>query len=55
MAAHPEYADDVPAQKQIFLYWIVLGHALRNLWKNSRKCPPFLRQNNWCIEIDFSW
>jgi amidophosphoribosyltransferase len=35
MAAHPEYADDVAAQKSTYsIYWgIVLGHVVTELWK----------------------
>ena len=46
MAAHPEYADDVAAQKANIPY---LGHVRYGTFgKNSiESVHPFLRQNNW--------
>jgi amidophosphoribosyltransferase len=51
MAAHPEYADDVPAQKANIPYIgeLFLGHVRYGTFgKNSiESVHPFLRQNNW--------
>lgn len=51
MAAHPEYADDVPLQKQKIPYLgeLFLGHVRYGTFgKNSiESVHPFLRQNNW--------
>ncbi len=51
MAAHPEYADDVAAQKANIPYIgeLFLGHVRYGTFgKNSiESVHPFLRQNNW--------
>ena len=51
MAAHPEYADDVRAQKANIPYLgeLFLGHVRYGTFgKNSiESVHPFLRQNNW--------
>jgi amidophosphoribosyltransferase len=51
MAAHPEYADDVRAQKANIPYIgeLFLGHVRYGTFgKNSiESVHPFLRQNNW--------
>ena len=51
MALHPEYADDVPAQKANIPYIgeLFLGHVRYGTFgKNSiESVHPFLRQNNW--------
>ncbi|GAA4280430.1 amidophosphoribosyltransferase [Gaetbulibacter aestuarii] len=51
LQAHPEYADDVAAQKQNIPYIgeVLLGHVRYGTFgKNSvESVHPFLRQNNW--------
>jgi amidophosphoribosyltransferase len=51
MALHPEYAEDVPAQKANIPYIgeLFLGHVRYGTFgKNSiESVHPFLRQNNW--------
>ncbi|MFH4966648.1 amidophosphoribosyltransferase [Gaetbulibacter sp. M240] len=51
LEAHPEYADDVEAQKQNIPYIgeVLLGHVRYGTFgKNSvESVHPFLRQNNW--------
>ncbi|MFT3794354.1 amidophosphoribosyltransferase [Flavobacterium sp.] len=51
LAAHPEYADDVAAQKKNLPYIgeLYLGHVRYGTFgKNSiESVHPFLRQNNW--------
>ena len=51
MTAHPEYADDVAAQKKNLPYIgeLYLGHVRYGTFgKNSiESVHPFLRQNNW--------
>lgn len=51
LTAHPEYANDVPAQKKNIPYIgeVLLGHVRYGTFgKNSvESVHPFLRQNNW--------
>jgi amidophosphoribosyltransferase len=53
MAAHPEYADNVALQKQIFRMWeLFLGmFVTEHLEKNSIECSSFYVRTTGCTGI----